>query len=446
MKKSFLFYILLPYIIFAQNIIELTEANNLIGIQQAVQNGVDVNTVDNLGFTSLHIASWNGHIDIVQYLLKMGANPNMISKAGNTPLRFATTKISNILKRYGAFSTPQKKPLPQLFYSPNIYVEKQSPPQAYSPIFIPPKNTTRIISNFITNTIYVSNFITNYVYDYPKKSYALLSNLTAQESIALHNWDPEGNNALHRAARDGDIDTAISLIEQGINPNSKNPFSDTAIRYAAESGNLDLIKILVEEYGVNVNNANIDGTTALMMAALNNSTEIITYLAKMGANINATANAFVKRTIDGIPQEFQVTGWTALMAAAQMGYNDSIQTLLDAGINLNATDGDNWNALMFAVQNGFIDSATYLLKSGINYNIESKDKHTAMSLAVDNNDQEMIALLDNVGAIQSSIPLLQIDSKTTTEVVPAPPVSEYEYGYDEYGYDESEETNSISKK
>lgn len=425
MKKLLFFLIIFPYIIYAQNIIELAEANNLMGIQQAVQKGIDVNTADDLGFTALHIAAWNGYTDIVRYLLDQGANPNVISKAGNTPLRFANPEITRLLKRYGAFSTPKKAPLPQLFYSPNIYIEKTSPQPAYirPPIYhavAPP--VTKIISNFttnfISNTIYVSNFITNTIYDYPKKSYERLNKLTPQESMALHNWDVDGNNALHRMAKKGSLDDVIELINQGINPNSRNINGDTALRFAAENGHIDIVKYLIEDAGVDVNSANNDGTTALMMATINNNPDLISYLARMGANVNATATAMVQRTVDGIKQEFEVSGWTALMAAAQMGFNEAIEALLNSGANLNATDGDHWNALMFAVQNGFIDTARYLLKLGINYNIESKDKHTAMSLAIDNADQGIVDLLSNVGAIHSSIPLLQINSKTTTEIVP----------------------------
>lgn len=424
MKKLVLLCLFFPSIIFAQNIIQYAENNDLSSLMQSVQNGANINQMDPGGFTALHISAWNGYIDILQFLLNEGADPNIRSLAGSTPIRFATPEAKAILLQNGAISEDSLTPqVPRLLYSPNIYIE-QAPNQA--PIKTIVSNIITNISNYIEQTVYVSN--TYRIYDYPKKSYNLLTNLTPEQSIALHDWDVDGNNSIHQAARDGDLEKIQTLIKYGINPKAKNVNGDTALRFATENNHLDVVKYLVETVGLDVNNANRDGTTALIMATFNDNTNMIKYLAYMGANINQTASASVNRTVgeDGNAQNSSVTGWTALMAASQLGFTNSIKMLLDSGANLNATDSDNWNSLLFAVQNGYYDAAKLLIDRGINYNIESLDNNTALSLATLNGDESMIELLENIGAIESSVPLVSYE-ESYTEV----PAEEGEY-YDDY--------------
>jgi len=40
------------------------------------------------GNSALHLAAWNGHVEIVSMLLKTGTNVNDVNLEGNTPLHF----------------------------------------------------------------------------------------------------------------------------------------------------------------------------------------------------------------------------------------------------------------------------------------------------------------------------------------------------------------------
>ena len=426
MKKLLLLLLFTPVINYTQNLIQLAENNDYAGIVYTVQNSsVNINMTDHAGFTALHVASWNGYIDIARYLLDNGANPNIMSKAGNTPLSFASPNIKNLLVSYGAFEQDNAITLPRMLYSPNIYMESSSPPPAPTPVQI--SNIITNISNFIENTTYVSN--TYRIFDYPKKSYNLLTNLSPEESIAIHNWDVDGNNSIHQAAESGELEKIQELVNRGVNPKTRNRNGDTALRFAAEKNHKDIVVYLLETIGLDVNSANNAGTTALIIATFNNNPDMIQYLGHMGANVNQTAQAAVNRTIAGEERASTVSNWTALMAASQLGYNESVTELLDNGANLNATDSDNWNALLFAVQNDHVSTAELLIERGINYNIESIDNHTPLSLAIDNGNEEMIKLLENIDAIASSVPRVSYEESTLP--------TDDTYSYDDSTYDDS---------
>ena len=451
MKKILLLLLLLtPTINHTQNLIQLAENNDYTGIVYAVQSSdtININMTDIAGFTALHVASWNGYIDIARYLLDKGANPNIVSKAGNTPLSFATPNIKNLLINYGAFEQDKNITLPRMLYSPNIYIESTTPPPlppAPAPIPVPVplpnmvisnivSNIITNISNFIENTTYVSN--TYRIFDYPKKSYNLLTNLSPVESIAIHNWDVDGNNSIHQAAQKGDLKKIQELVNRGVNPKTRNRIGDTALRFAAENNHQDIVVYLLETIGLDVNHANNAGTTALIIATFNNNPALIKYLGHMGANVNQTAQAAVNRTVNGEERESTVSNWTALMAASQLGYNESIEELLNNGANLNATDSDDWNALLFAVQNDHVSTAELLIERGINFNIESIDNHTPLSLAIDNGNEEMIKLLENIDAIKSSVPRVSYEESISE----LPTDGTYSYNDDEnYTYSTEEE-------
>jgi ankyrin repeat protein len=53
---------------------------------------VDVNKVDAGIYPALHAASWSGHLEIVEYLIEHGADVNLPSYAGCTPLYRAAEK------------------------------------------------------------------------------------------------------------------------------------------------------------------------------------------------------------------------------------------------------------------------------------------------------------------------------------------------------------------
>ena len=54
----------------------------------------DVNYVTKNGDTPLHIASYKGHLEIIEFLLSKGADPNLVNKLWETPLIIASTKGS----------------------------------------------------------------------------------------------------------------------------------------------------------------------------------------------------------------------------------------------------------------------------------------------------------------------------------------------------------------
>ncbi len=135
------------------------------------------------------------------------------------------------------------------------------------------------------------------------------------------------------------------------------PYNDTELIHAVRVNSLPLVQFFVE-MGENVNAQNLEGWTALHVAAeanwgRANSTEIVEYLLANKANVNKV-NKF---------------GNTPLMSMV------------------------NNNDMYIAYAAGNLEMAKTLLNAGTNTSIRNKSMKTALQITIDRNWRDMINLL-----------------------------------------------------
>src|SRR5262249_48506968 len=110
--------------------------------------------------------------------------------------------------------------------------------------------------------------------------FAFATSAAAENSTAK---DP-----LVRAATDGDTATVQRLLDAGTDPNSHDEAGLTALNWAAYSGHLDIVRLLLAKHAVVDSRSNKAGWTPLMNAAAGGYDEIISALIAAGAKINLT--------------------------------------------------------------------------------------------------------------------------------------------------------------
>jgi hypothetical protein len=86
------------------SIFEVVESGDVEKVRAILSNteGVGVNTPSPEGESLLMIAAKNGHKEIVQLLLKYGADPNLVTPVSRIPRRSPHYKIANF-KRLSMF-------------------------------------------------------------------------------------------------------------------------------------------------------------------------------------------------------------------------------------------------------------------------------------------------------------------------------------------------------
>jgi len=131
--------------------------------------------------------------------------------------------------------------------------------------------------------------------------------------------------------------------------------SNQPLLKASEIGDLATVRRLLRE-GVSVDSKYQDGTTALMLAALNDRTEIVRLLLDKGANVS-TRN---------------IRGETPLSDAAEGAKAGTLKLLLDHGANPHIPHDDGRTILVTAAERGNSDAVGLFLAKG--FSVEDKNE------------------------------------------------------------------------
>lgn len=151
---------------------------------------------------------------------------------------------------------------------------------------------------------------------------------------------------------------------------------------AAESGSWGLVEELLSESSY-IDEAQADGTTALIWAAFHGNAELAAELLAHGADANAV-NRY---------------GISALTQAASIGNADTIAVLLEHGADAAAANPEGDTALMLAARTGNLEAVRLLLDGGADVNVkESWHGETALVWAAGENHADVVALLLEHGA------------------------------------------------
>ncbi len=185
------------------------------------------------------------------------------------------------------------------------------------------------------------------------------------------------------------------LIREGYNLNAADFQGNTPLIVAASEKNRAFIEKILQ-YNVDINHQNRDGMTALMVAAARGDIKIVQRLIYAGANIH------IKNNIDE----------TALFEAIKNGHLTIVQKLIKHGADVNlqnkfrhTSETSAYTPLMFAVRLGASNQqpswtaiTLLLLKHGANPNTIRPNGETALKIAQRLNNQKMVALLNAQGA------------------------------------------------
>jgi ankyrin repeat protein len=178
-----------------------------------------------------------------------------------------------------------------------------------------------------------------------------------------------GATPLSQAAIIGNTDVIEALLKAGADADERGADDQTALMVIARTPNVDAAKLLVK-HGANVNHVEQwRGQTALMWAAAQQQPEMLAFLIKEGADVDAQSlpNKW-ERQVSAEPRMkiLPPGGMTSLHYAAREGCTECVKLLIDAGANLNKADPEGVTPLVMAGLNARWDSMKLLLEAGAN--------------------------------------------------------------------------------
>ena len=196
----------------------------------------------------------------------------------------------------------------------------------------------------------------------------------------------DGATALHWAAYRGDAASAAGLIRAKANVNARNNYGVTPLALAAQQGSTAVIDLLLKA-GVNPNdpiNFVNSGETPVMLASRSSKVDAVTTLVRAGGDVNA------KETW---------SGQTALMWAAAQGDSLMVSALLEMGADLHARSNAGTTPFLFGVRKGDMRTVQAMLAAGADVNEKrSGDFATPLLVAIINGNEDLVDLLLDKGA------------------------------------------------
>src|SRR4051794_1329394 len=182
------------------------------------------------------------------------------------------------------------------------------------------------------------------------------------------------------AAEKGEKTVVRTLLGTGVDVNAAQVDGTTALHWAAYNDDADTVALLVRA-GANVNALNRYGVPPLAQACTNGNAAIVKLLLEAGADANATMKggesvlmlAARSGNVEAVkallarganPRSRERLGQTALMWAAAEGHTAVVRALIEAGADINATVDSGFKAFFFAVREGHLETVRAFLAAG----------------------------------------------------------------------------------
>jgi ankyrin repeat protein len=179
----------------------------------------------------------------------------------------------------------------------------------------------------------------------------------ATKGMSLKDVDNDGNTAFTYVARSGNIPLLKKLLEKGVKPNDNALFT-AAQGSRRDSNTIETYKYLVEEVKIKATATNKEGQNVLhFLAGKANQTEIINYFIAKGVNVNKADNE----------------GNIPLMIAASARETAALEQLLPNTKSINAQNLKGESSLTIAVKSGTPSAVEILLNKGADVKVLDKD-------------------------------------------------------------------------
>lgn len=200
----------------------------------------NIDELDEVGRSPLHIACMNRHVEVAKYLARKGADVNGDDDTGATPLHYAVQTgdaalVRTLLSRHARVDFVDDEGRTAADYAPDIFLIKWM----------------------------------------LKFGYLVNAQDPSTESTALM-----------EAAKMGDQEAAKFLLDQGANANAQCYAKNTALHNACNGGHLACVELLVS-HGANLELRDKDQRTPLIIATIKGHLAVVEHLVAAGADLEA---------------------------------------------------------------------------------------------------------------------------------------------------------------
>ena len=362
-----------------------------------LDKGADVDALNSKGETALVVIAGpkygflartetlpENSVLIMRQLLEKGANVNAVEPRSNrTPLEHGIIRghegLVQLLLRYGSFDASRKD---TMLYLARLYHAIRSSNIEGTVdrlLYEQGAQGLRNISKLLLMSIPAERGHERAVVTFLESGAAI----EAEDHLM-------GHTALQVSAMSGNIAIVRRLLQEGANINSRGSTDSTPLMMAAQHGRTDVVALLLNE-GASINATLVNeesSQNALALALDGKHTATARVLLERGAYANATSNQpSGARLIHTVAKN---SGW---------GQIPNLTLLLEKGADLEAKNTDGQTPLVLGIQADNTETVEYLVEQGADLETRDANGQTPLIAAVQRHRSEILTLLLDKGAV-----------------------------------------------
>lgn len=338
------------------------------------QKIINVNSIDEFGYTLLGRASWDCDKENIIFLLNNGASPDagtrfaLYEVCSNEKINPNGMEIIKILIQRGANINKKQKETGNTALMATLTKQQGK----YARLLIE-SGANVSIKNSENETALMMAI------DYCAQDYSLVRTIITQ-GADVNQISKNGDTALSLASYKGNSSLVKLLLDNGASTQiTKKNKNEIPILNACYKGDLNSAKMLMEK-GADINVKDSYGNTALLLACVSvDNPQLVELCIKHGCDINYKDPS---------------TGNTAFMLAAIWNHPSQMKVLYDAGANINERNAESESTLVTILENGLkepnppyfpaneLGGAIYGIKLGMNVRVENKYGESLRKVAI----------------------------------------------------------------
>uniref|UniRef100_A0A3P9KVS0 Death-associated protein kinase 1 n=1 Tax=Oryzias latipes TaxID=8090 RepID=A0A3P9KVS0_ORYLA len=251
---------------------------NIQIIEVLMRKGAEIQANDKSGANAVYYAARHGHVETLRFLHEKKCPLNVQDKSGETALHVAA--------RYGNVDVVSY--LCTIQADPNLADREQEIPlhcaawHGYSAVARALCQAGCDVN--ATNREGESPLLTA-----SARGFVDIVECLVEHRADLQATDKDGHTALHLAVRRCQVDVVRCLLKHNCQQDQQDRHGNTALHIACKDGNLPIV-IAICGAKANLDLPNKHGRTPLHLAAKNGSLEVVRHLCLAGANIDAVTN------------------------------------------------------------------------------------------------------------------------------------------------------------
>ena len=349
------------------NCLHIAAFNGHLNLCKTLINEInfDVNIADDKGWTALHCSAQSGNDELFGFIADKGTDVFLKTKGGQNCLHIASLSgdlnLCNILidkHKFDVHMTDNRG-------WRALHFSAQSGKYKNVKLFADKKTDIYIKTKGGANCLHIAA-----VHGHLN----LCKTLIEEHTFDVRICDEYGWTALHYSVENGNYEMIKFFIDKGSNIYLKVNDGTNCLHIAALHGHFNLSKMLLDNYNFDVHFANNEGVTALHFAAKSGNFELFLYLLDKGSDIYRKTKSMLN----------------VLHFSAYSGHFDICEFVLKYFIK---DYKDNNSRNQHALHSRFCASEVFYKYSAIFFHAMDADGNTYLHLAADGNQSNVCELL-----------------------------------------------------